>query len=63
MNAAEFKKWLKAQGCTFDVGKGKGGHITVRYGDKKTTLPMHGANRELGVGLVAAIKKQLGLKR
>jgi mRNA interferase HicA len=31
-------------------------------GDRKSELPMHGGNKELGKGLVAKIKKDLGLK-
>lgn len=62
MNAQELKKWLKSQGCTFETKKGGSGHIIVRYKDRKIELPMHGAAKELGTGLVNAIKKQLGLK-
>jgi hypothetical protein len=31
-------------------------------GNYKSELPMHGQGKELGTGLVNAIKKQLGLK-
>jgi len=60
MTSAEFKRWLEKNGCTFLPGKG--GHLLARRGDKKSVLPMHGKNKELGTGLVNAIKKQLGLK-
>jgi mRNA interferase HicA len=60
MTANEFKRWLAKQGCTFEEGRGNGGHIIVWFGDKQTTLPMHG-KKDLGTGLVAAIKKHLGL--
>jgi mRNA interferase HicA len=60
MTSAEFKRWLEKQGCTFEPGRG--GHLTVRYESQRSTLPMHGKNKELGTGLVNAIKKQLGLK-
>ena len=33
----------------------------VRLGTKMSVLPIHGKGRELGTGLVIAIKKQLGL--
>jgi mRNA interferase HicA len=36
--------------------------VTVRLGDRKTQLPVHGKNKELGNGLVNAIVKDLGLK-
>jgi len=62
MNAQELKRWLAAQGCTFETKKGGCGHIIVRYKGRKTELPMHGSRKELGTGLVNAIKKQLGLR-
>lgn len=62
MHAAELKRWLKKQGCTFEESRGKGGHIIVRLGDRFTTLPMHGQGKDLGDGLVNSIKKDLGLK-
>jgi hypothetical protein len=40
-----------------------GGHLTVWLDDKVSTLPMHGKGKELGgIGLVNAIKRDLGLK-
>ena len=62
MNASELRRWLRKQGCTFETHKGGSGHLTVRLGDRTSQLPMHGANKELGSGLVAKIKKDLGLK-
>ena len=41
---------------------GHGGHLIVRLGMNMSVLPMHGRQKELGTGLVNAIKKQLGLK-
>jgi len=61
MDARELKRWLAKQGCTFETHKGGSGHLTVRLGDKKTQLPMHGGGKELGTGLVRKIKKDLGL--
>jgi mRNA interferase HicA len=62
MNAREFKRWLASRGCTFETKRGGSGHLIVRRGERKSELPMHGHNKELGTGLVNAIKKQLGLK-
>ncbi len=62
MNSNELRRWLKKQGCSFENHEGGSGHVTVKLGNKKTQLPMHGSRRELGRGLVAAIKKDLGLK-
>ncbi|MCL2761378.1 MAG: type II toxin-antitoxin system HicA family toxin [Desulfuromonadales bacterium] len=61
MNSKEFKRWLEKQGCTFETKKGGSGHLIIRLGDKMSELPMH-TKKELGTGLVNAIKKQLGLR-
>jgi len=58
MKSSEFKRWLTAQGATFTSAKGS--HFKVRLNGKTSYLPMH--SKELGTGLVAAIKKQLELK-
>ena len=62
MNSNQFKAWLRQQGCTFETKLGGSGHLIVRFGDRKTDLPMHGGSKELGTGLVNKIKKDLGLK-
>ena len=48
----------RAERATF--AQGKGSHLKVFLGGKQSTLPMHGT-KELGKGLEAAIKRQLGL--
>jgi mRNA interferase HicA len=58
VKSAEFKRWLAEQGATFKSGKGS--HLKVSVNGRYSVLPMH--NKELGTGLVQAIKKQLGLK-
>jgi mRNA interferase HicA len=50
------------QGLTFESHKGGSGHLTVRRGDRKSQLPMHGSRKELGKGLVNEILKDLELK-
>jgi len=62
MKAQELKRLLAKNGCTFETHKGGSGHLTVRRGDRKTQLPMHGSHKELGTGLVNKILKDLGLK-
>jgi mRNA interferase HicA len=47
MNSKELKRWLAAQGCSFESKQGGGGHLIVKLGDKVTELPMHGHGREL----------------
>lgn len=60
VTSQEFKRWLRKAGCTFAAGHG--GHLIVRLGTKMSVLPMHGKQKELGTGLVNAIKKDLGLE-
>jgi mRNA interferase HicA len=62
MNSAEFLRWLRKNGCKVDATSGKGGHAKVSRGSRVSYVPTHGAKKELGTGLVDAIKKQLGLK-
>ncbi len=62
MNSRQFKNWLKKQGCVFETKKKGSGHLIVRLGRKKSELPMHGGNKELGTGLINKIKKDIGLK-
>lgn len=59
MKYSEFKKWLKQQGATFTPAKGS--HFRVTLNGKTTIFPDH-VSKEIGTGLVEAIKKQLGLK-
>lgn len=61
MRSNQFKAWLKKQGRTLDPKRGTD-HLIVRLGDKKSQLPMHGGNKELGKGLIEKIKKDLGMK-
>jgi mRNA interferase HicA len=62
VNAQELRRLLASKGCTFETHKGGSGHLTVRRGDRKSQLPMHGSRKELGKGLVNKILKDLGLK-
>ncbi len=59
MNSSELKRWLAKQGVTF--GAQTGSHLKVSWQGRQSILPMHG-KKELPKGLVADIKKQLGLK-
>ena len=59
MNSKQRKKWLEQQSVTFQAGKGC--HLMVFLNGKQSALPMHGT-AELGKGLEAAIKRQLGLR-
>jgi mRNA interferase HicA len=57
MNSKEFKRWLSRHGAVFSPGRGS--HLKVTLNGRRSVLPMHSA--ELRPGLVAAIRKQLGL--
>ncbi|MBF0625964.1 MAG: type II toxin-antitoxin system HicA family toxin [Magnetococcales bacterium] len=60
MNSNEFKRLLSRQGAVFSPGKS--GHLHVEMNGRRSILPMHGAGKELGKGLIEAIKKDLGLR-
>jgi len=60
VTSSQLKRWLEKRGCSFESGKG--GHLHVRLGGRRSVVPMHGSGKELGKGLVEKIKKQLGLK-
>jgi mRNA interferase HicA len=62
VNAAQFRRWLANQGCSFENKRSGSGHLTIRRGDRKSELPMHGGKKQLGKGLIEKIKKDLGLK-
>jgi len=59
MNSKEFKRWLALQGATFTQGKGS--HLKIMLAGRTSVLPMHGT-KEIGKGLEAKIKRDLGLK-
>lgn len=61
MKYSEFRKWLRRQGATFEQHRAGSSHFRVRLNGRSTIFPDHGA-KEIGTGLVEAIKKQLGLK-
>jgi mRNA interferase HicA len=61
VTASELRRWLAKLGCTFESHKGGSGHVTVVRNGRRSQLPMHGRNKELGAGLVNKIKKDLGL--
>lgn len=57
MKTSEFKRWLAAQGATFDEGAK---HTKIYLNGKQSTMPRH-PGKELGEGLRKAICKQLGI--
>ena len=59
MKYSEFRRWLERQGAVFTPAKGS--HHKVSLNGKSTVFPDHGA-KEIGTGLAAKIKKDLGLK-
>ncbi len=61
MKYSEFRKWLKKQDAKFEKHRSGSSHYRVTLNGKSTIFPDHGA-KEIGTGLVEAIKKQLGIK-
>jgi mRNA interferase HicA len=61
MKYSEVRKWLKQQGATFEKHRSGSSHYRVLLNGRSTIFPDHGA-KEIGKGLVEAIKKQLGIK-
>lgn len=61
MTARELRRWLAKQGCTFENHKGGSGYLTVFRDGRRSQLPMHDSNKELGTGLFNKIKRDLGL--
>jgi mRNA interferase HicA len=59
MNSNQFRRYLAKQGCTFEEGKK---HTIVRRGDRVAALPRHGGSKQLGTGLMNAIKRDLGIE-
>lgn len=59
MTSGEMKRYLTRLGCTFEPGKG--GHLIVKLGRRRSILPMPGTGKKLKKGTVAAIEKQLGI--
>ncbi|WP_294844442.1 type II toxin-antitoxin system HicA family toxin [uncultured Gilliamella sp.] len=57
MKQSEFLRWLIAQGVEVKQG---GNHIKLYYNGKQSTMPRH-PSKELKIGTMKAIKKQLDL--
>ena len=60
MKARQFLRKLRARGATVDAGRGKGGHVYVRYGDRKSIVKMHGS-KDLDNRYVKLVCAQLGI--
>jgi mRNA interferase HicA len=58
LKSSEFKRWLAAQGATFESAKGS--HLKVSLKGRTSFLPMH--SKDLKKGTIEGIKKQLGIK-
>ena len=41
---------------------GRGGHLNISRGERKSVMPQHGSAKQLGTGLMRKIKKDLGLE-
>ena len=67
MNGREFIKRVREHGrergvtVRVDAKRGKGSHVTLYYGARKTIVKDR--REELGAGLLASMLRQLGLDR
>ncbi len=67
MTGNEFERKIRKLGrlrgvpVSFDVGRGKGSHGRVWYGERFTTLKDR--KKEIGPGLLKAMLEQLGLDK
>ena len=64
VNSRQFERWLRSQGIEVREKKAGGGHkmlINPATG-LRSEIPSHGGRKQLGTGLMAKIKRDLGLK-
>ena len=59
MNSSQFRRYLAKRGCAFEQGKK---HTLVHRNGKVAALPRHGGSKQLGTGLINAIKKALEIE-
>lgn len=60
MNSDQFRRWLSKRGCTFEPGRG--GHLNIKRGARKSVIPQHGGSKQLGTGLMRKIMKDLEIE-
>ena len=59
VNSDQFRRYLAGHGCTFEPGRG--GHLNVYRGERRSYIPQHGGAKQLGLGLMRKVKKDLGI--
>ena len=62
MKTNELIRWLKRRHVQFDYESGKGGHITLLLGNRRSRMSHHGNRKEVPTGTVERIKKEPGLR-
>lgn len=60
MKGRQLIRRSKAAGVEIVESRGKGGHVVARYGDRQTTVPIHGS-RDIGPDFIRDLCQQLGL--
>jgi mRNA interferase HicA len=60
MSKNEFLRRLRRLGATIETSRGKGGHVGVELGGRRTFVPT--GSGELPTGTMRAILRQLGLR-
>ena len=62
MNTGQFVRWLRRKhGVQFE-SKGGRHPLLARLGDRKSVVPTHGGEKQLGKGLMTKIMRDLGIK-
>jgi predicted RNA binding protein YcfA (HicA-like mRNA interferase family) len=61
MTSREVLRRLRRLGAEIVPGRGKGGHVLVLLGDRRSVVPT--GSGDLPTGTLAAIRKDLGLRR
>lgn len=61
MTSRELLRRLRRLGAEIIPGRGKGGHVLVLLGGSRSVVPT--GSGELPTGTLAAIRKDLGLRR
>lgn len=62
MNANALVRWLSRRGCTLDTFYEDSQHLTVRFNQKYSQVPIHHPKLHLPDKLVQKIQGDLGLK-
>jgi predicted RNA binding protein YcfA (HicA-like mRNA interferase family) len=61
MNTSQMLRFLVRKGCVV-LRPAKGSHLLIQRGDKVTTLPWRSGQKQLSHGVMASLRKDLGIE-